>query len=194
MQFTFASTLLDIINQPGLENDMVASLKEATPANLDVFHVTAPWAKLRSAMFESIRLSGPISGPARLVMQDTTLASDESVHVPKGQVATMSAYYTQRDRDLWGDTAENYVPERFVAGDPPIGTPSYIIWGLQGPHMCPGRWFGQAMIQVMTMNILRSYTFKPEAVLEDGEKYEYGGGMLKRRPVAVAVSPRVARV
>jgi peroxidase len=190
MQFTFASTFLDIINQPGMQDDIITSLKDATAENLNTFERTPPWAKLRSAMFESIRLSGPISGPARLIMQDTPLVSDPTLRLPKGQAASISAYYSQRDESLWGETAKVYRPERFLNADPPIGMPGYIIWGLKGPHTCPGRWFGQAIIQVMTKTLITAYTFAPDKNLLDGDKYVYAGGLLKRVPVAAAVRSR----
>lgn len=190
LQATFSSTLLDIINEPNLQDTMVESLKKATTQNLDAFAATPEWALLRSAMFESVRLSGSITGPARLVIEEIALASDPSYKIPSGQVATLSSYYTHRQKPVWGDDAALYNYRRFAKNDPPVGSVKYITWGLAGPHMCPGRWFAQSVIQIMTKNVLERFKFVPDRVLPDDEKYKYTGGSVLRTEVGVTVTKR----
>lgn len=190
LQQTFSSTLLDILNEAGLQDDIVDSLSSATPDNLDTFKVTEPWATLRSAMFESIRLCGFITGPGRLIMEDVPLATEPNKMLPKGQVADLSSFYTHRMPSLWGDDAAEYRPNRFMKTDPPIGSPSYIIWGLEGPHTCPGRWFGQALLQIMTKGILERYSFEPDRKMDDSNKYVYTASGVLRAKVGMSVTRR----
>lgn len=190
LQSTFSSTLLDIINDPTGQSSVVPTLTSATPSNLDTFSPgsASPWSTLRSAMFESIRLSGPITGPARIILEDMHLPSQPSLRIPKGKVATLSAYTIHRDPEVWGSDAAAYRPTRFMTKAPPIGEPEFVTWGLEGPHTCPGRWFAQATIQIMTKTVLERYVFKPERRLADSQKYVYTAGNVGRVPVGMTVT------
>lgn len=193
LQATFSSTLLDIINDRLGQSTLLPSLRAATISDLDTFRpwaVESPWNQLRSAMFESIRLCGPITGPARKVLQKVSLPSQPSLKLPLGSVATLSAYSTHRDTAAWGNDAAVYHPDRFTQVEPPIGEPQFITWGLQGPHMCPGRWFAQTAILLMTRVALLEYEFDPERRLTDEEKYTYSAGNVMRVPVRMTVKQR----
>ena len=190
LQSTLSSTILDIINQPGLQETILSSLSAAKTINFDTFNRTPEWSLLRSAMFESIRLCGPITGPARICMENVALRSDSSTVLPKGQAATLSAYYTHRQKYAWGKDADRYDYQRFLKVDPPIGEPNFITWGLKGPHTCPGRWFAQATIQIMVKVLLEEYEFKPDRVLDEDEKYMYSAGNVMRTKVRIAVRKR----
>ncbi|KAG8533893.1 uncharacterized protein KY384_001634 [Bacidia gigantensis] len=191
LQATFSSTILDIINQPGLQDTVLSSLSNATLSNLDAFtRSSSEWQLLRSATFESIRLSGPTTGPARICTENVQLRSDPSLTLPKGQAATLSSYYTHRQNSTWGDDADRYKHTRFMEADPPVGEPRFVTWGLKGPHACPGRWFAVQTIQIMVKVLLETYEFKQEKVLRDEEKYLYKGGMVERAKVGVEVKRR----
>ena len=142
-------------------------------------------------MFESIRLCGPITGPARIISTATTLTTEPKFQLPKGQAATLSSYYTHRDPDMWGADAGSYKYDRFAKQDPPIGEPEYIAWGLRGPHTCPGRWFAMTTIQIMVKEVLPAYEFTQDAVVGEEERYIYSGGNVKRKEVGVEVSRKV---
>lgn len=198
---------MDIINDPEARKSLTDGLASLDLCDLSVFkegHTdpTNPWTPLRAAMFESIRLSGPITGPARLILQDAMLpsstpaaagnkaaSSSKPQKLPAKQVATLSAYYTHRDPDAY-DKADKWVPGRFQKSNPDIGSPSYISWGLKGPHMCPGRWFAQECILVMTKALLGRYDIVPDKQLNDDEKYVYSAGSVARRDVGVSLTPR----
>lgn len=188
------STLLDIINVPGLATKVASSLSGASVANLDTFGLDAtkgtPWSFLRSGMFESIRLCGPATGPARIIASShpVALASDPSVHLPPKQVATLSSFYSHRLPVNYGADAENYQAERFVEHDPDIGSTRFITWGLKGPHTCPGRWFTQEAICIMVKALLEEYEFSPESIIADEEKYIYHAGVVTRKEVPIVVT------
>jgi peroxidase len=189
LQSTFTSTILDIINEPGLQNEIVSSLHSAKTSNLDTFSSSSSqeWTRLRSAMFESIRLCSQVTGPARLCNETVPFVSQPELSIPKGKVATLSAYYTHRQPETWGTDARKYVSTRFLKADPPIGQPQYITWGLAGPHTCPGRWFGQAAIQLMVKVLLEEYEFEPDEMLDDEDKYIYSARNASRKQVGIDV-------
>ena len=191
LQYTFRSTILDIINQPGLQDLVKPSLSQATTSNIEAFEPkSSEWRLLRSATFESIRLTGPITGPARICLENVPLRSDPDQSLPKGQVATLSAYHTHRQPWAWGNDADRYNHRRFEGTDPPIGEPSFISWGLKGPHLCPGRWFAVQTIQIMVKVLLDQYEFTPDEVLGNDDKYVYSAGNVGRKQVGVTVRKR----
>lgn len=195
LQITLLSTLVDINDVPGLADQITASLP-ADLSTLDTFTGTdqTAWAPLRSAMFESIRLCGPATGPARILSapHDVALASDAQVRLPPGEVATLSSFYSHRMAENYGADAKEYRADRFVARGPDIGQKRFITWGF-GPHTCPGRWFTQEAICVMMKELLVRYRFAPERTgLTDDEKYEYHAGVVTRKEVPVVVSRRAA--
>lgn len=189
LQATLASTFLDIINQPGLQDSVLGSLCGATLDNLSQDR-TVPWATLRSASFESLRLSGPATGPARNTLKNVVLPSEPSKHVPSGQAVALSSYYLHRQPSAWGPDATAYRADRFARADPDIGSANFVSWGLKTPHMCPGRWFALQSIQIMVRELLEAYTFKQDRVLRDDEKYRYSSGSVYRNPVGVTVKRR----
>jgi cytochrome P450 len=197
LQSTVTSTLLDINNTPYLAPKILSSLSTAVVSNLDTFTPTSashpsPWALLRSAMFESIRLCGTITGPARIVAakHPLPLASNPAMHLPPGQIATLSSWYTHRQSFNYANATE-YQYDRFVKQDPDIGSTSWITWGLKGPHTCPGRWFTQEAICILVKALLEEYTFDQEKLIEsDDEKYIYHAGVVTRKEVGGKVSRR----
>ncbi|EPE06557.1 animal heme peroxidase superfamily [Ophiostoma piceae UAMH 11346] len=168
----------------------------------------SPWALLRSATLESIRLCGTITGPARMITSpnpppflgsifpflDTRhirLRSDPSVKLPADTVATLSTYYTHRSPSSFGPGAAQYRADRFVLESPGVGTVRNISFGLQGPRICPGQWFVQEAICIMVKEILEAYTFSPIITrLTDDDKYAYSAGVVTRKEVPVVVSRR----
>ncbi|KAI1159323.1 cytochrome P450 [Nemania serpens] len=193
LQAVFSSTLLDIINRQTEQFEITETLASANISDLDTFrpwNEPSSWNRLRGDMFESIRLSGPVTGPSRIVLEEVPLASDSSLSLPKGSVAALSAYTTHRDKEIWGENAAIYEPDRFVSEGPPEGEPKFVSWGLKGPHMCPGRWFGQTMVLIMTKTVLQTYKFEPAERLDDDDKYVYSSGNATRVPVGMTVTLR----
>lgn len=194
---------MDIVNAPAdIRSSLTKSLPSLDVATLNTFTQLPvpdpkdPWTTLRAVMFESIRLSGPITGPARICLENVNLPSSTSTSaqepqsIPKGQVVTLSAYWTHRSTDIYGDQAKNWLPSRFLHENPKIGSPSYVTWGLEGPHMCPGRWFAQECLLVMTKVLLGGYGIVPDRVMTDDEKYIYSACSVARRDVGVTIHRR----
>ncbi|CCL99225.1 uncharacterized protein FIBRA_01240 [Fibroporia radiculosa] len=186
LQASLTSTFFDIVNQSGLQGHVVRSLSDATLRNLSMDR-TEPWKVLRGAVFESIRLSGPATGPARTALQPFQLPSEPGRYIPRGQAGSLSAYYRHRETSAWGEDAPFYKADRFIEQDPPIGSDRFVSFGPNTPHLCPGRWFALQSIQVMTKAILEEYDFAQDRVLSDDEKYRYSSGSVYRNPVGITV-------
>ncbi|CAK7237327.1 hypothetical protein SCUCBS95973_009922 [Sporothrix curviconia] len=248
LQVSVTSTLLDMINVPGLADRVADSLKSATLNTLDTFSFAplstangangassakgtngkasngksngssngsanghagslgipsipgsgggtagSPWALLRSAVLESIRLCGTATGPARIIAatKPLPLRSDPTVRLPPGKVATLSTYYTHRQTSSFGPDAAQYRADRFVDSSPGIGSVRNISFGLQGPRICPGQWYVQEAICIMVQQLLAQYTFAPTRTgMGDADKYIYHAGVVTRNEVPVNVVRR----
>jgi cytochrome P450 len=193
LQSLVTSTLLDIVYTPGLAEKLRSSLTKATVSQLNTFDTDAtkgtPWSLLRSSMFESLRLCGPITGPARIISstEPLALASDPSLNLPPKEIASLSAYYSHRQPFNY-EEATVFKPDRFVSHDPEIGSSRFISWGLKGPHLCPGRWFAQEVACMLVKELLIKYNFAPEGEIPDDQKYIYHAGVVTRREVPVLVT------
>ena len=82
-------------------------------------------------------------------MEDTVLPrgggkdGEAPVFVPKGQVAMWGNYVLQRDRDVYGSDADEFMPERWLEEEGrTLLKPgfSYLSFGA-GPRQCMGRKF-----------------------------------------------------
>ena len=211
LQATLTSLVMDIVNMPMASTERAKLFSVSTElSSPDLISATFPvssrpdprnpWTYLRSAMFESIRLCGQIMGPSRKCEEDiilpSSLPADGSSKsfpqtIPKDAAATLSAYYINRSEAFYGPSASTWDPARFQESDPAIGTHKYVSWGLEnGPHHCPGRWFAQACILVMTAALFNRWDIEPDQRLSDGEKYLYGAAGTKRRDVGVTFKRR----
>ena len=56
--------------------------------------------------------------------------------------------------------------------------------------MCPGRWFAQQCLLVMTKALLGDHDIVPDLVLTDDEKYIYSAGRVMRSDVGVVIHRR----
>lgn len=123
-------------------------------------------------------------------MKGIALPSQPTLQLPEKQVVTLSAFHVHRQSTVWGPSAANYQFDRFAKQDPPIGSTKYITWGLKGPHMCPGRFFAQMTIQIMTKTILERYVFEQDLTVAEADKLVYTGGIVKWRDIAITARRR----
>jgi cytochrome P450 len=70
------------------------------------------------------------------------------VFVPKGTVVSYSIFSMHRRKDLWGDDADTFLPDRWLRED--TGKKLREIgWGhipfSGGPRICPGRKFSSTL-------------------------------------------------
>lgn len=62
--------------------------------------------------------------------------------VPKGQYLAVSPYALHHDKRIWGDTVEDFIPERWLSNDPVQEKhckQNFFAFG-DGPRVCIG-WF-----------------------------------------------------
>ncbi|XP_044505318.1 cytochrome P450 704C1-like [Mangifera indica] len=131
--------------------ELAAKVNEET---LDKVH------HLHAALSETLRLYPAVPVDGKICFSDDTLPDGFSVN--KGDMVTYLAYAMGRSKDLWGDDAEEYRPERwlnenghFQARNP------FIFTAFQaGPRICLGKDFAYRQMKIFSMILLGSYRFK----------------------------------
>jgi cytochrome P450 len=98
---------------------------------------------LQDCINESLRLYPPISLNARTAVRDTVLPygggldGRSPVFISQGTKVQYSSFVTQRLKDIWGDDAEEWKPERWAEKIAGVDTGYMPFSG--GPRVCIGR-------------------------------------------------------
>ncbi|KAH6665798.1 cytochrome P450 [Halenospora varia] len=119
---------------------------------------------LKSVMNETLRLFPPVPNNARYASRSTVLPrgggpdGQSPVHIKAGTIVMYPIYALHRRRDIYGDNADDFVPERWSADAP--GGPLRPGWGFipfnGGPRICVGQQYalteaGYAIVRLCQM-------------------------------------------
>ncbi|KAG7382096.1 hypothetical protein PHYPSEUDO_005310 [Phytophthora pseudosyringae] len=145
---------------------------------------------LDAAVRESVRLWSVST--YRCMTRDTTLAS--GAFIEKGTVVVVSKYAAARRKNVWGEDAAEYRPERWFnekTGEPKNITPPQFITFSTGPRKCIG--MRLAMLEMKTVMAVLFSRFDIETV-EDPFKitYDFSFVLPVKGPLAVRIHERIA--
>ncbi|KAK7470690.1 hypothetical protein VKT23_002112 [Stygiomarasmius scandens] len=135
---------------------------------------------LHNVIRESLRLIPPVHSSLRVATRDdnvptmypaqwTSGLTSNSVHVPKGSFVHVSIEAFNLDKNVWGEDAWNFVPDRWdnlpekVSEQP--GLFSNLLTFSAGPRSCIGLRFSMIEIKTFLYFLLKSFIFE-----ESGEK------------------------
>ena len=142
-----SSTWFHLARNPSIWSRLREEVKEVFKGEKPSHERSQELPYLRAVFNESMRMYPQIPENGRIALEDTVLprggGKDNSalLFVPKGQVAMWGNYVLQRDPDVYGDDADEYRPERWLAenGSPPLKPGfAYLPFGA-GPRQCMGR-------------------------------------------------------
>lgn len=137
---------------------------------------------------EVLRLYSPVPQVQRTALVDTTL---EGVAIPKGTHVRASSWAGSKSTHLWGESAQEFVPERWIEGDKSSkgGADSHYSYMAfsQGARSCIGASFAKAEFAACLACLVGRFDIKLERVSRDGDlEVEHGitakidGGLLVR--------------
>ncbi|KAJ2922392.1 hypothetical protein H1R20_g14706, partial [Candolleomyces eurysporus] len=90
------------------------------------------------------------------------------IFVPEGTTIIMSLIGCNRNKDVWGEDAEEWKPERWlepvkesVVGAKVPGVYSHLMTFLGGGRACVGVKFAQLQMKVVLSTLVENFTFAP---------------------------------
>ncbi|KAL5198165.1 hypothetical protein ABZP36_001677 [Zizania latifolia] len=110
-------------------------------------------------LLETLRLYSPVLLIERRAGSDLELGSS-GVRVPKGTILTIPIATIHRDKDVWGDDADEFRPERFENGvSRAANHPNALLSFSSGPRACIGQNFAMIEAKVIIAMILQRFSF-----------------------------------
>ncbi|MCO5563174.1 hypothetical protein L7F22_016811 [Adiantum nelumboides] len=88
-------------------------------------------------------------------------AMDKRIIVPPGVRLTVLCGVVHRDKELWGDDADDFYPERFANGIARAckGMHGFMAFGF-GPHICIGQTFAMLEAKLVLASVLQRFNFR----------------------------------
>ncbi|KAI0696280.1 cytochrome P450 monooxygenase pc-bph [Cytidiella melzeri] len=112
---------------------------------------------LQDAINEGLRLYSTVGiGLPRVVPEDGLTICGE-VFAP-GTVVSVPTYTLHRDKSIWGDDADEYVPERWSRGDRTAMQKAFAPFSI-GPRACVGRNLASMEMTIFLGNLFHRYQF-----------------------------------
>ncbi|XP_021718979.1 cytochrome P450 CYP72A219-like [Chenopodium quinoa] len=109
-------------------------------------------------LYEVLRLYPPVMQLFRRIHKDTNLGS---LSIPSGVELTFFLSTIHRDKEIWGDDAEEFKPDRFAEGISKAtkGNNSFFPFGW-GPRICVGGKFAITEAKMALCMILQRFSFE----------------------------------
>ncbi|CAO2818235.1 unnamed protein product [Amaranthus hypochondriacus] len=109
-------------------------------------------------LYEVLRLYPPVIQLSRRVKKDTNLGT---FSLPSGSLVVFPIVSIHHDKELWGDDAHDFKPERFAEGISKAtkGSSSFFPFGM-GARACIGERFAMAEAKMALSMILRHFSFE----------------------------------
>lgn len=117
---------------------------------------------------DSLRYIPPIPMTVRQSLKDDTLGRYK---VPGGTVIYVLANTINRLPDYWGETADEFDPDRWDAL-PETAVPNAFMTFLQGPRGCIGRKFAETEMKILLCSLLSLYRFERDFDTPDPEEWK----------------------
>ncbi|KAF7358392.1 hypothetical protein MVEN_00889300 [Mycena venus] len=124
---------------------------------------------------EVLRLYPPVVSTGRVAIQNDVVPLDtpwtdangivhETLRVTKGQHIIIPIRSMNRDKEIWGADAAEFIPERWKS-DPPLSTNLPGVWGqvltfLGGPRACIGYRFSIVEMKALLFTLVRAFEFE----------------------------------
>ncbi|KAE9965751.1 hypothetical protein EG328_009412 [Venturia inaequalis] len=166
--FTWTSWLL--ATHPEIQTRLREELREALPKNptpeVDLASILENLPMLNAVCNETLRLFPTVPITVRECVNATTILDQ---HVPKGTQIILAPWAINRSPTLWGPTASDFVPERWINLD---GKPNknggarsnYAqLTFLHGPRSCIGQGFAMAELRCLVAAFVSVFEMEPKS-------------------------------
>ncbi|KAG8995886.1 hypothetical protein FRB95_007591 [Tulasnella sp. JGI-2019a] len=130
-----------------------------------------PLPYLDQVIKESIRLIPPIHSTVRCAAQDIAVPTSDRTHVllRAGEIVHIAIEGFNTRKDVWGEDAFTFRPERWSDSDPRKATvikeTPGLINGLMtfilGSHACPGYQYAMLEMKAILATLIPAFVFEP---------------------------------
>ncbi|KAF7373489.1 hypothetical protein MSAN_00558800 [Mycena sanguinolenta] len=152
---------------------------------------------LECVVKETLRLHAPVPATSRMAFKDDVVplaepvtdtrgVVHETLRFRKGEMVLIPIVAMNRDVEIWGPDAMEFIPERWEA---PIPGASAIpgIWGhmltfLGGPRSCIGFRFALVEMKALLFTLLRAFEFELAVPIEEMSRK---GTAIVQRPIVI---------
>ncbi|KAJ6543029.1 cytochrome P450 [Mycena capillaripes] len=150
---------------------------------------------LESVVRETMRVHAPVVFTQRMAMEDDVLPlskpyvdkegkSHDSLPIPKGQMIHIPILAVNTDKEIWGEDAGEFKPERWEnipeATSAIPGVWANLLTFFAGPHNCIGFRFSLVEMKALLFTLIRAFEF--EAAVPGGIG-PYRTGLLQKPTV-----------
>lgn len=156
--FSLTVAFMNLGQNPTMKGRLVEELKahisdvDRLPSLTDLESI--PY--LNACVRECIRIASPVPGRLpRVVPKGNPLIVDGQV-VPEGTIVGISAYTMHHNRQLWGDDAASFNPDRWLR-DKGKSLDQYMVSFSKGLRSCLGQNLAYAEIHIMLAYLFRKY-------------------------------------
>ncbi|KAJ7622150.1 cytochrome P450 [Roridomyces roridus] len=131
---------------------------------------------LESVVRETMRVHSPVPALQRMAMDDDVLPLAKpyidkdgkehySLPIPQGQIIHIPILAINTDKEIWGDDAEEFRPDRWEkipeAANSVPGVWAHLLTFFAGPHNCIGFRFSLVEIKALLFALIRAFEFEP---------------------------------
>lgn len=185
---TWASYLLS--TYPEIQNRLRLEIQEYIPnpnslskADFDVAQLLESMPYLNGVCNEVLRLFPTIPVSARVAVRDTTVAGH---FIPKNTMIFVVPWAINRNPDLWGPSAEEFVPERWIDKETGRATMNggadsnyAFLTFLHGPRSCIGERFARAELRALLTAFVGNFSME----LANPKERVVVGGTITSKPM-----------
>ncbi|KAI0324490.1 cytochrome P450 [Cubamyces sp. BRFM 1775] len=173
-----ARTLHVLSQRPEVQTKLREEILDARDGNDLPYDVLDTLPYLDAVCKEVLRVYSPSPVNYRQATQDTILplstpvkgtdgSSSEGVFVPKGSIVMVSLTACNCNKELWGDDADEWKPERWLSPLPRTleeasipGPFAHLMSFLGGPRACIGYKFAILEMKVVLSMLVANFTFE----------------------------------
>jgi len=145
-----------LMGHPEVEAKIVKEIKDELGDEPITYDNSSKLKYLQSVINEGLRLYPSVPEDSKISLADDTLP--DGTFIPKGAVVQYAPYAMGRCRDLWGEDAEVFKPERWEGRELPS---SFVYTAFNaGPRECLGKRLAWVEMRACLAEVLRSVTFE----------------------------------